>query len=270
MARPRSRHSVPNLERALVLLEYLGSRPEGESLSRLGEALRIPKNAVYRITTTLVSHGYLEREAGARRLRITRKLLAVARGGLGETRLIEAALPYMRALRDDIHMSVFLGTRSGTEGAFLEQVPGGAPFQLTIEPGSRFLLHCSAPGKALVAFLPEAEREEILGRLPLRRFNARTLATREALRREFDRARRLGFAADRAEQYEGIHCIAAPVFNPEGYPAAAVWTSSTPDYLPESRFPAFGRKVRACAEAISRELGHRLVPERPERQEIMK
>lgn len=269
MARRGSRHSVPNLERALVLLEYLGTRAGGETLTRLGEALRIPKNAVYRITTTLVNHGYLERD-GSRRLRLTRKLLSVARAALGEARLVETALPLMRSLRDGIRLSVFLGTRAGTEGAFLEQAPGGHPFQLTIEPGSRFLLHSSAPGKALLAFLPPAELEDLLGRLPLRRFNVRTLSTREALRTELAAARRLGWTADRAEQYEGIHCVAAPVFNQAGDLAAAVWTSSTPDYLPAARFPAFGRKVKACADAISKALGHRLVPDRPERQEIMR
>jgi DNA-binding IclR family transcriptional regulator len=264
-----SRHSVPNLERALVLLETLSARPGGETLSRLAEELRLPKNAVYRITTTLLNHGYLERDGG-RRLRLTRKLLTVARAALGETRLAETALPLMRGLRDDLRLSVFLGTRVGTEGAFLDQAPGGTPFQLTIEPGSRFLLHCSAPGKALLAFLPAAEIEDVLGRLPLRRFNPRTLATPGALRAELAAARRRGWAVDRAEQYEGIHCVAAPVFNQAGDPAAAIWTSSTPDYLPAARFPAFGRKVKACADAISRALGHRLVPDRPERQEIMK
>jgi len=269
VARGGSRHSVPNLERALVLLETLSTRPGGETLSRLAEELRLPKNAVYRITTTLLNHGYLERDGG-RRLRLTRKLLSVARAALGEARLVETALPFMRSLRDDLCLSVFLGTRTGAEGAFLDQAPGGHPFQLTIEPGSRFLLHCSAPGKALLAFLPGPELDGLLRRLPLRRFNARTPATPAALRRELDETRRRGWAVDRAEQYEGIHCVAAPVFNQAGESSAAVWTSSTPDYLPAARVPAVGRKVRACADAISRALGHRLVPERPERQDIMK
>lgn len=269
MTRRGSRHSVPNLERALVLLETLSTRPGGETLSRLAGELRLPKNAVYRITTTLLNHGYLERDGG-HRLRLTRKLLSVARAALGETRLVETALPFMRGLRDDLRLSVFLGTRAGTEGAFLEQAPGGSPFQLTIEPGSRFVLHASAPGKALLAFLPPVELEDLLGRLPLRRYNARTLSTRGALRAELSAARRLGWTVDRAEQYEGIHCVAAPVFNQAGDPAAAVWTSSTPDYLPAARFPAVGRKVKACADAVSKALGYRLVPERPERQDIMK
>ena len=270
MTRRASRHSVPNLERALVLLEYLGSRPAGETLSGLGGALRLPKNAVYRIATTLVNHGYLEREEGTRRLRLTRKLLAVAHGAVGGTSLIETALPALRAFRDALRLSAFLGSRLETEGVFLEQVPGGFPFQLTIEPGTRFLLHCSAPGKALLAFLPDAEREGLLDRLRLTRFNARTLVTREALRAELAEVRRLGYAVDRAEQYEGIHCVGAPVLDPAGYPVAAVWTSSTPDYLPLARLPEFGRKVRDCADRVSRALGYRLVPERPERQSIMK
>jgi len=269
MIRRGSRHNVPNLERALVLMETLSTRPDGESLSRLAEGLRLPKSAAYRITTTLLNHGYLERDGG-RRFRLTRKLLAVARGALGETRLVETALPHMRGLRDGLRLSVFLGTRSGTEGVFLEQAPGGYPFQLTIEPGARFLLHCSAPGKALLAFLPATELDEILDRLPLRRFNGRTLTTRKALRAELAAARGLGYAVDRAEQYEGIHCVAAPVFSQAEEPAGVIWTSSTPDYLPADRFPAFGRKIRACAETISRALGHRLLPERPERQAIMK
>jgi hypothetical protein len=58
-----SRYSVPNLDRALSLLEVLSATPSGLTLSELAATLQIPTNSVFRISRTLEERGYLERQA---------------------------------------------------------------------------------------------------------------------------------------------------------------------------------------------------------------
>ena len=54
-----SRYSVPNLDRALSILETLSAAPAGLTLSELAAALEIPTNSVFRISRTLEERGYL-------------------------------------------------------------------------------------------------------------------------------------------------------------------------------------------------------------------
>ena len=258
-ASSRGRYHIPNLVRALAVLECLGGRPAGLTGAEIAAALKLTKNSVFRITRTLLDHGYLLREEDTRRFVLSRKLLALGYAGVGEQNLVEKALDVMRSLRDATRETVILGTLVGDKGMALEQVPGLHPFHFSVDPGNRLHLHTSAPGKALLAFLPEAERGALLSRMALPRFNRRTITRKDALRREMERIRACGFSVDRAEEFEGVHCVAAPVLNQAGHPVAAIWTTGPSDRVPLRSFDAVGRLVREHARRISRRLGHGLL-----------
>ena len=81
----------------------------------------------------------------------------------------------MRALREDTLETVLLGTLSGAEGIVIEQISGKHPFRFVVDVGVRFALHTAAPGKAMLATLPQAEAEAIIAQMPFTRFNARTI-----------------------------------------------------------------------------------------------
>lgn len=260
-----SPYQVPNLERALLILETLASpsRHHGLSLTELASALGVSKNSVFRITLTLVNHGYLHRDPVSKRFSLTRKLLALGFAALGESNLLEKSGDVLRALRDLTRETVLLGTLLDAEGIVLDQAPGTHSFKFHVDPGTRFRLHSSAPGKALLAFLPAPEREALLLRLALTRYNDRTLTTRPALLHCLEEARHLGYALDRAEEYEGVHCVAAPVRDHSGYPVAVIWLTAPSSRLPEEELAHLGPRVAAHAALISQRLGFGLLPGAP-------
>jgi len=47
-----ARYHVPNLDRALMILELLARRPHGEGISEMARELALPKNSVFRRTNT--------------------------------------------------------------------------------------------------------------------------------------------------------------------------------------------------------------------------
>ncbi len=249
-----ARYRIPSLERALEVLEHLDRRPEGRTLVDLARGLGLPKNSVFRITTTLLRHGYLDRDPESKRLSLSRKVLALGYGAASGGGLVRCALGPMQDLRDAARETVVLSLLVDGEGFVLDQVQGTHPFRFVAEPGARQPLHASASAKAILAFLPEGEREALLGRAKLARLTPRTLTTPKALREELRRVRRQGYALDRQEHMRGVHCVAAPVLDRHGRPAASITVTGPADRLPESAMDALGRKVRKCANQVSRKL----------------
>jgi len=251
------RYSVPNLERALSILELLSAAPSGMSLSELAAALAIPTNSVFRISRTLEDRGYLERHEASKRFFLTQKLLRLSCGpAAGERSLTECALEAMRALREETLETVLLGTLAGAEGVVLEQVAGRHPFRFCVDVGVRFPLHTAAPGKAMLAALPEQEAETILARMPFSHFNARTITDRAKFRLELERTRLNGYGVDEGEEREGAHCIGAVILNRQRRPAGAVWLTGPSSRVPASEFPRLGQLAQEAARQISAKLGH--------------
>jgi DNA-binding IclR family transcriptional regulator len=66
---------VPSVERALDILERLRAADRGQTLSELSKSLHLPKNAVFRITQTLLARGYLLRDPATMRFELSRQVL---------------------------------------------------------------------------------------------------------------------------------------------------------------------------------------------------
>jgi DNA-binding IclR family transcriptional regulator len=250
-----SDYHVPNLERALVIMEFLAQNP-GSGVSCIAEALKLPKNSVFRITMSLLRHGYLLRDDATKAFFLSRKLLALGYAATNKHTVVENSLDVMRELRDLTRETVLLGTLLSTEGVVLEQVFGSHPFKFMVDAGTRFSLHTSAPGKALLAFLPEKDRESVLKSIKLTRYNERTLTTIEAMRAELDEVRRCGYGLDRAEELDGVHCVGAPILDHNNYPVASIWMTGPSSRVPAEAFPKIGAMVTEHAARISSRLGN--------------
>lgn len=250
-----SRYKVPNLERALVIMEHLIGCPQGQTVTELTETLGLSKNSVFRITMTLLGHGYLVRDE-QKRFSLSKKLLLMGCQSMGENSFIEQSLDIMRLCRDEIRESVFIGTMIEKEGVVIEQVLGSHPFKFSIDSGHRMPIHCSAPCKAMTAYLPENEQKQLMDGYQFKRFNENTITSRKAFDLELTDVVAKGYALDRAEQVHGAHCIGAPVFNQYGYPIAAIWTTGPSDRLPMGDLAKIGGTVRRYADMISRRMGY--------------
>jgi DNA-binding IclR family transcriptional regulator len=251
---PDSGTFSPGVDRALEILEELGRFPAGLTMSELSAQLGFPKNAVFRITNTLKARGYLARDEKTLKFRLTEKLLRVSQPRVERKGLLEVAMDPMRELRDELRETVQIGRRFGDEGVILEQVEGLHPLRISVDPGLRFPLHNNAPGKLLLAFLPDPQRAATIRRLALVTSTPRTITDRQELARECDRIREQGYSTDYAEADEGIHCLAAAVTGPQGDTIATLWISAPSRRLPRASFAELSVPVRRASERISARL----------------
>ena len=249
-----NKYIVPNLWRAIDILEYLAQKPEGKTISEVAEALSIPTNSVFRILRTLASRGYVIQKH--KRYQISSKLFALGSQAIAEETLFEKSLPVMREIRDSLKETVLLGKMIGNKGVVLEQVPGTHPVKVVVEIGINFDLHCSAPGKTILAFLSDSERDVILKGYKYTRYTPATLLNKKAFLKELQQVKTNGYALDLEEGDEGVRCISSPILNSHGFPVAAIWTTGPALRLNSKICDKTGKILLEKASDISRSLGY--------------
>lgn len=238
---------APALQRGLALLQALATRPNGASQSELANLLKLSQTAVHRIAAALEHLGYVQKHAATRTLRVTQKLLLLGQPHSGGRSLIEACLPALRAIARLTNETTQLCVLADVQCVILEQIPSSHPFKYVVDLGSRAPTQCCAPGKAMLAFLPEPERTDVMQSLDFCAFTPNSILSSEVLLKELSAVRDLGYAVDEGEHFEGIHCIAAPLLDAHGLPFAAITIAGPSTRIPKTIFPEWGAAIVAAA-----------------------
>lgn len=256
MKTKKPKYDVPSLKTGFEMLEFLSRHPQGEVLTDIAAALGCPVSSSYRIAMALEDMGLVSRDFETKQIRLTNKLLMIGQRAITEANLIEHALDIMRELRDCVVDTVLIGVREGVDIVVLDQTIGSRMFCFVSKLGYRVGISCSAPGKAILAHLSDKERDEVIGSVKFVKYNDRTIVSKETLRCELGRVVAQGYAFDDAEQFDGVYCIGAPVFDRNGYPVSAVWVTGLMMDIDRKRIPQIGAIVRAHADRISARLGY--------------
>jgi len=169
--------------------------------------------------------------------------------------LIQLSHPHLQKLEVAFGCAVGVGViASGKQtGRVLSLTSLSHGLGFTVPPGYEFPLHASAPGKALIAWLPEKELDAILGRYRFTRYNENTITNRTAFKKHLLESRQRGYTTDFAEEFDGCHCLGVPILNERNYPVGTIWTTGPTKTLTAHRMPLFAQRLRkaACAIAIA-------------------
>jgi DNA-binding IclR family transcriptional regulator len=243
---------VPALQRGLALLEHLAGVPDGATLSELGAALDISLTSVFRLAGALEDLGYLRRDEKTKRFAVTQKLLLLGQPHSGTRSLVECSLDSLRRVLAATGETTQLCCRTGAECVVIEQLPSLHPFKYIVDLGSRPPVYCCAPGKAMLAFLPDDELDGVLRQIRFEKHTEHTITTRAKFLVELERIRACGYALDRGEHFDGIHCVAAPLLDRHGHTIAAITIAGPAARIPESDFAKIGRLIIDAARNAAR------------------
>lgn len=249
-------YNVPNLGKGLSIMDYLSVNIKGKTLQEIKEDLKISQTTAYRILNTMLRHGYLSYNEEGKKYKLSCKLLTLGFKAFNENGLFDVVFPKLKFLRDSVKETACFGILGEKKGMFIEQVQGVYTFSFTLMPGKEFDLHCSAPGKAIMAYLPKFLQDEYLSMMSFERHNDRTITNKEDYLKELEKVRENGFAIDDEEELTGVFCIGAPVFDYKGYPCGAIWISGPKDRLPQDKVKNDIEIIKNVSYEISKELGY--------------
>jgi len=238
----------------MAVLEAVGERVEGLTHAEIVEHTGCSSNLVHRVLSTLVSLGYMTRRVDNRRYALSNRFVEVFRPLVSDKSFVVCAQTGLRFLRDRSRETVQLIIETGGKAIVLDQLSGLEPVQVMGRVGMHVPLYSCAPGKALLAFMPNTKREDWFRTVKLKSFTAATKNTRAELEDEFRQILRRGYAEDREEGIEGIRCVAAPIFDTHQQTVGAITVMSPKARLPQRRFAEVGLWCLEAAALVREEL----------------
>jgi|JFJP01.1.fsa_nt_gi DNA-binding IclR family transcriptional regulator len=249
-------YNTPGLEKGIQILECMAVNNKALTLHEIKMEVDVSPTSAYRILRTLVRLGYLMYNDTSKKYKLSRKMLSLGFQAIQEQGLLEVVLPGLRKIRDEVKETVCFGVMGEEKGIFIEQVPGTHHFCFVLTPGKLFELHCSAPGKALMAFMPESIRSTYLAKMKYERFNANSIQNEADYLKELENVRACGYALDMEEELYGVVCLGAPIFNYSNTPCGAIWFSGPKDRLPSKKLKEYAEVILSVTKSISFELGY--------------
>jgi sugar lactone lactonase YvrE/DNA-binding IclR family transcriptional regulator len=243
------------LAKGLYLLDVIGEHPTPPRFKDLQAATKLPKGTLARMLNTLVLFRLVRHEESDNTYRLGHRLFELAHRVWESFDLRGAAAPVLDRLAEETRETAALCSIDNDEVLYIDQRSRGGAFGFRIEIGRRAPLHCTAGGKALLAFAQPHEQRAILDRIRLDRFTDRTLTEEGALVADLALARARGYAISLEEHVSGVSSVAAPIFDHTGRAVAAIGVFGPSARLSNDRLHIAGRDLMAAARQISGNVG---------------
>jgi IclR family acetate operon transcriptional repressor len=252
MARgPQQDYLVQPIMKALKMLEAIGERGHDVTLTEIAESLRMPKTTAFRYLRTLAAAGFVRHDAIHDRYGVGSRVRMFAQADKSLHRLRQIAVPVMERLGRTFNETVNLAIASGFHVVYVEMIEANRPLRMQARIGERHPINATALGKAMLAFLPEAERAAIIDG-PLAEMTTRTIRSAAALRRQLRDVQRNGYAVEAGETEEGLGCVGVPILDEQSYPLAAISLSAPERRLQGVRDAAIAQLREGAAEIARR------------------
>ncbi|MGU7783298.1 IclR family transcriptional regulator [Burkholderia sp. PU8-34] len=207
---------VSALARGLSVLEKVISAAQPLTIKELSDETGIPRPTVARITSTLVSAGYLRQLPSKDRFVSTTAILELGNAFLNNFDMRQVVRPHLHELADSSGASVHLCIRNRLDMVVIESVrPSVGVVTIRLGLGDRLNIATSAIGRAYLANLIEDEREALIEAIRVsgsaEGINIRTVATNAVKDLKRD-----GYVSAFGDWNGDVNAIAVPVRSPAG------------------------------------------------------
>jgi DNA-binding IclR family transcriptional regulator len=245
---------VPAVEQASRVLLCLGESPHFKmKLTEICKQVGIHKSKGHSILNTLKQFEFVEKDPEAKTYSLGPALIFLSRHVLDNLHYPEIVAPFLEDLAKETNGTALFGLIYGEHLLVVGKSEGNQNIGFSIRLGHRFHMTLGAHGKAMVAFMPEPEREKILTKkrvyfhgLELSRLNMKRL------REELTKCRQLGYAQDVGEITAGVNFISAPVFGLQEKIIGCIILIGT---FAETLIEKYGPKTADVARKVSYKLG---------------
>lgn len=202
--------------KALELLTVFNRTRSQVGLSDLARLSGLNKATCFRLMAELQAQGFVEQTGVAREYRLGPAVLGLAALREATVPTRDAALPEVQRLADATGETAHISHRVGDRLQTLAFAYGGIHgTKVMMEDADWLPWHATSSGLAVLAFLPEVDREAIL-KQPLLRLTARTETDPDAIRWLIGQVRARGAAESTGTFEADVQSYALPLFGPDG------------------------------------------------------
>jgi DNA-binding IclR family transcriptional regulator len=226
---------------ATVLSAFTATEPV-LSLGQLTERTELPRSTAHRLAESLVAVGWLERDLAG--YRVGMRLFEVGALAINVSRIRDSASVWMQEAHEMSRHAVHLAVLDGFDVVYLNKV-NSRELDVPSRIGGRMPAHCTALGKAILAFASDADIDLVI-RHGLRARTRHTVVAPAAFRTSLAETKIVGVAFEYEEAVRGVSCVAAPIRGSGRAIASISITGPSRNFDPDRS----ARIVRRAAEGI--------------------
>jgi len=245
---------INSLLKAIDVLNVFSLERPVLTLTEISERLGYPKTTVHSILNTLESRGVIEK-TDHRHYAVGTAIITMTQTVRVNVQIRDRAAPLLRNLGDFCEVSVYLTVLEGNYSLYIYAIESSDRLQARSVVGDRTHMHCTAVGKALLAFLPRPQIETIIEAVGLPRFTDQTITDKKLLFENLELTRKRGYALDFAEHEEMTYCIGSPIYNERGKTIGSCSVSGSDPALVNEQVDEISPAVLYTAQEISRRMG---------------
>jgi DNA-binding IclR family transcriptional regulator len=237
--------------RAFLVIRALAElQAEGGRVTQIARNVGLTQATTHRLLQSLVAEGMVEQDERSKLYRLSIDFFALASKAGDGGGLRALCRPALLRLSASLGDSIFLLVRSGFDAVCLDRSEGPFPIRsFTGDIGGRIALGVGQGALAILAFLPEAEREEVI-RFNLSRVREYGVYDEVYLRTEIEKVRQQGYAGRNTGLLEGMAGVAVPICDREGRAVAALSVGTIADRLNADRMPTVVELLKREAAGI--------------------
>jgi DNA-binding IclR family transcriptional regulator len=202
------------IHKVVRILRFMADKGMKWNIRDFSSELKIPRSTVHRIFRTLAKNDILAFNPEDKKYHWGQEMIRISRCVYQGTEMRELALPILREIVDQCNETAILTLydRPTRKIVFADQAESHQDIIYKTRIGIKLAIHAGASGKAILAFLPENEIEEIIAS-GLERVTDQTVVDPNRLRTQLAEIRRKGYAISRGERTAEAVGIACPVFD---------------------------------------------------------
>jgi len=244
--------------RVVQVFAKLSAHPEGQTLSQLCQSLSLPKTTLHTMLKVLECANYLSHDGGAYRLGAQAVALGATMAESSQRNFPDCAKGILQNLSQRSGETCFLAvlTPDGQDCKYVAVVETDNWLRFSVKVGSHKPAYATGSGRAMLAFMPQDEVQQLLQSFPFKRLTAKTVTSRRALLASLKAVKQRGVSTVDSGTVSGVLSIGAPIFGADGQVVAALSVGGPTARMAE-RVKAFEAAVSEAAEDISRLLGYR-------------
>ena len=214
----------------------------------------LPKGTLHRILTDLTGEGLISLDEPTQTYRGGLQLLEWANRLWADSNLRSLTHDLLEELADYSGETALLYVPADTAVVAIDSIESRESLRTAIGIGSQAPAWCSAPGKALLAWLEPPAQAEVLARCAITRFTPQTITDRDEILANLAQVRECGVGIDDEEHFAGIVAVAAPLLDYRGAPVAALGLSAPSFRVEAEQLELWKIKITEAASKASRRL----------------
>ncbi|MFY4776527.1 IclR family transcriptional regulator [Metabacillus sp. RGM 3146] len=247
---------IQSVDRALQILDLFDEYTTELKITEISELMNLHKSTVHSLLKTLQKKGYIRQNEENGKYALGMKLFERGNYIIQSLDIRQVAKKYLLDLSLATGQTTHLAIMDGKEGVYMDKMEGSKAVILYSRIGRRISLHCSAVGKALIAFNPSEDIKKLLKDYVYYKQTENTITNEVDFMGELEKVRNEGYSIDDQENEPGVRCVAVPIRNYKNQVIAAISISTLAASVDDHQLNEFIEMLKQACSEISEQMGY--------------